>query len=242
MVIEVAYLRMYRPAEEVRLPVTSGGGDVPRLGMAVLTTESQEADAWEAEWNGQLWRCPRTPRRRMLESVVAHHRATERFGVGMIAEEVAATARRELARIRAGTSSPAPSMAAPWCPPLRWFVAFSPEDQVEPMLLRVGAETGRERLEEAAAAGRDVGLPSPLVDELTDLAEWVRSAEGGMLELDYVGVGRRLDPVTAALDDTVSEVCSAVQCLANGEVAEAVSFYTRAMTRWAPLQAIAYSS
>lgn len=240
--IEVAYLRMYRPAEEVRLPVTTGGGDVPRLGAAVLTTESQDVDAWEAEWEGRMWRCPRTPRRRMLESVVAHHRATERFGVGMIAEEVAATARRELARIRVGTPSPAPSMAAPWYPPLRWFVAFSPEDLVGPMLLRVAAATGRKRLEDAVETGRRVGLPSPLVDELADLAEWVRATRGGMLELDYARAGRSLDPVSAALDDTVSEVRSAVDCLERGEVAEAVSFYSLAMARWAPLAAAAYSS
>ena len=241
-VIDVAYLRVYRPADQVRLPVTAYGRDLPRLGAGVLTTESQVADAWEAEWDGKLWRCPRTPRRRMLESVVAHYRATERFGVGMIASAVADSAQRELTRIRAGVTTPAPSMTAAWCPPLRWFIAFDPADAVEPMVLRTGLHLAIERIDQAADISREMGLPTVLVDELDDLSAWLTAFGDGMVELDYRDVGRLLDPIDRAMDDTVAEVNEAVAALAEGDVEAATTFYGKALGRWAGVHAIAYGS
>ena len=241
-VIDVAYLRVYRPAEEVRLPVATGGRDLPRLGAGVLTTESQLADAWEAEWGGRTWRCPRTPRRRMLESVVAHFRATERFGAGMITRSIADSAQRELTRIRAGVTTPAPSLTAAWCPPLRWFIAFDPDDVVEPMVLRTSLELGISRLGEAAETSREMGLPSVLVEELEDLSAWMSAFGTGMLELDYRDVGRLLDPVEQAMDDTVVEVNEAVAALADGDVEAATTCYGKALGRWAGAHAIGYGS
>lgn len=240
--IDVAYLRVYRPADEVHLPAAGSGRDVPRLGAAVLTTESQAADAWEVEWGGVRWRCPRTPRRRMLESVVAHHRATERFGAGMIARGVADSAQRELSRIRSGVTTPAPSMTAAWCPPLRWFIAFDPDDVVEPMVLRTSLADAVERMDVAVETSREMGLPAVLVDELEELSGWLSAFGEGMVELDYRDVGGLLDPVDQAMDETVTEVNEAVAALADGDVESATSFYSRALGRWASAHAIGYGS
>lgn len=239
--IDVAYLRVYRPAREVRLPVSLGTGDVPRLGAATLTTESQVADAWEVEWNGRIWRCPRAPRRRMLESVVAYHQATTRFGVGIVDGGVAASARRELTHIRAGVAEPASVMVSAWHPPLRWFIAFDPDDQVEPMLLRTGLEDAVRRVDGTTEAMRRQGLPSMWIDDLASLGSWLEAFPGdGMAELDYRQVGWRLG--STMLDETVTDVSASVVALAAGDLEEATRQYTTALGRWAEAQALGYSS
>ena len=241
--IDVAYLRVYRPAEEVRLPVADQWGDVPRLGQGVLTTESQTADAWEVDWDGRLWRCARTPRRRMLESLVAHQKATERYGVGMIDRSVADAARRELSRIRTGVARPAPVMASAWHPPLRWFIAFDPEDLVEPMVLRTRVAEALRRLEDSVDVMRQIGLPSMWIDEVSFLSEWLDAFDiDSMLELDYRQVARFLGPLDRPWDDTPADVAAAVAALAEGDISTATSRYTKAMARWHPAQSIGYSS
>lgn len=178
----------------------------------------------------------------MLESVVAHFRATERFGAGMIARGIADSAQRELTRIRAGMTTPAPSLTAAWCPPLRWFIPFDPDDMAEPMVLRTELEVGIERIGEASSTSRQMGLPTVLVDELDDLSSWMSAFGTGMLELDYRDVGRLLDPVDQAMDETVVEVNEAVAALADGDVEAATSCYGKALGRWAGAHAIGYGS
>lgn len=239
--IDVAYLRVYRPAKEVLLPVSLGAGDVPRLGAATLTTESQVADAWEVEWNGRLWRCPRAPRRRLLESVVAYHQATTRFGVGIVDGAVAASARRELSHIRAGVGEPAAVMVSAWHPPLRWFIAFDPDDQVEPMLLRAGLQDAIRRVDGTAEAMRSQGLPSTWIDDMVSMGSWLESfPSDGMAELDYRQVGWRMG--VTMIDDTAADVTASVSALAAGDLEEATRLYTTALARWAEAQAIGYSS
>lgn len=239
--IDVAFLRVYRPADEVRLPVALGSGDRPRLGAATLTTESQMADAWEVEWSGRMWRCPRTPRRRMLESLVAFHQATTRFGVGIIDSGIAESARRELSHIRSGIAEPASVMVSAWHPPLRWFIAFSPDDEVDPMVLRTGLSTAVERVEATVQAMRHQGLPSMWVEDQASLGTWLQAfPERSMLEMDYRQVGWRLGPTM--IDDTATDVAAAVDALTSGELDEATRLYTTALFRWADAQAVAYSS
>lgn len=239
--IDVAYLRVYRPAEQVRLPVTVGAGDVPRLGAATLTTESQVADAWEVEWAGRKWRCPRVPRRRMLESLVAFHQATNRFGVGMVDSAVAEAARRELTHIRTGISEPASVLVSAWHPPLRWFMGFVPEDTEEQMLLRTTLDRARTRISAAITAMRREDVPSMWIDDLAGLETWLEAfGPEGMLELDYRQVGWRLGPTL--IDDTTFDVASAVDALVAGDLEDATRMYGAALFRWAEAQAVAYSS
>lgn len=241
--IDVAYLRVYRPAEEVSLPVADRWGDVPRLGAAVLTTESQTADAWEVDWEGRRWRCPRTPRRRMLESVVAHQQATERYGVGMIDRTVADDARRELSRIRTGVPRPAPVMASAWHPPLRWFIAFHPDEVVEPMVLRTTVGAALKRLHRTVAAMRRLGLPSMWVDDVVDLLDWLDAFDDdSMMELDYRQVIRHLDPLDRPGDDTAADVAASVAALVEDDLSTATTRYTLALARWAGAHSISYSS
>lgn len=241
--IDVAYLRVYRPAENVRLPVSVGAGDVPRLGDAVLTTESQTADAWEVNWRGRAWRCPRTPRRRMLESLVAHHQTTERFGLAMIDGGIAEAARRELRRIKTGAPGPAPVMASAWHPPLRWFTLFVPDDLVEPMVLRADLVTAAARVDAAVEVMRTVGMPAMWVDEIAGLSDWLGdSPTEGMVELDYRAVGAHLDPLDRVLDETINDVTAALESLEDEDIERATFHYTTALTRWADAQAISFSS
>lgn len=239
--IDVAFLRVYRPAQRVRLPVSTGSGDLPRLGAATLTTESQVADAWEVEWRDAVWRCPRVPRRRMLESLVAFHQATNRLGVGIIDSTVAESARRELAHIRSGVSEPASVMVSAWHPPLRWFIVFTYDDQVEPMLLRTGLAEAEGRAKATVEAMRAIGLPSMWVDDIESLASWLGGFDGeGMVELDYRQVAWRSDELAA--DETVVDIQRSVAALLDGDVDGAVEAFGAAMYRWAAAQAVAYSS
>jgi len=239
--IDVAYLRVYRPASQVRLPVTQGAGDVPRLNGATLTTESQRADAWEVEWEGQKWRCPRVPRRRMLESVVAHYQATHRFGRGIVDVRVAESARKELLRIRTGVGEPASVMVSAWHPPLRWFMPFIPDDTIEAMVLRKDLGKAVERVADAVSNMRRMELPSMWIDDLVSFHSWLESFQGAaMLELDYRQVGWRLGPTL--IDDTTFDVASAVDALAASDLDMAGHCYTAAMFRWAEAHAVAYSS
>lgn len=239
--IDVAYLRVYRPAEQIRLPVAVGPGDVPRLSGATLTTESQRADAWEAEWEDRRWRCPRVPRRRMLESLVAYHQATNRFGGSIIDVGVAESARRELARIRAGVAEPASVMVSAWHPPLRWFIPFVPEDTVEEMVLRKSLAGAAGRVGRAVGSMRDLDLPTMWIDDLASFQSWLEAFTGeAMLELDYRQVGWRLGPTL--IDDTTFDVASAVDALEQSDLDFAGRCYSAAMFRWSEAQAVAYSS
>lgn len=239
--IDIAFLRVYRPAEEVRLPVSAGSRSVPRLSAVTLTTESQLADAWEVGWEGRQWRCPRVPRRRMLESLVAYHHATNRFGMSIVDVGIAESARRELIRIRAGVSEPATVMVSAWHPPLRWFIAYVPDDTVEPMVLRKNLGSAAERVTGAVARMRQLELPAPWIDDLASFSEWLEAFEGeAMLELDYRQVGWRLGPTL--LDDTTFDVASAVDALHEGDLETAGHCYSAAMFRWAEAHAVAYSS
>lgn len=241
--IDVAYLRVYRPAEEVRLPVAVSARGRPVLGEAVITSEPQTADAWEVEWEGRLWRCPRTPRRRMLESLVAYQQATERYGVGMIDRTVAEAARRELLRIRTGVARPAPVLASAWHPPLRWFLAFSATDLRAPSILRASLGVARQRLEGRIETMRRQGLPGVLIEEVSELAEWLGSFDDdGMLELDYSEVVEHLDPEDRVWDETAAEVEASARLLEEGDMEAAISQYMLALARWAPVQAIGFSS
>lgn len=239
--IDVAFLRVYRPADEVRLPVSIGSRSVPRLSSVTLTTESQQADAWEVEWEGRRWRCPRVPRRRMLESLVAYHHATNRFGMSIIDVGIAESARRELTRIRAGVSEPATVMVSAWHPPLRWFIPYLPDDTVEPRLLRKRLGAAVERLSSTVARMRELELPDPWIDDLASLLEWLEAFDGeAILELDYRQVGWRLGP--SLLDDTAFDVASAVDALHEGDLETAGHCYSAAMFRWAEAHAVAFSS
>ncbi|HLT95699.1 MAG TPA: hypothetical protein VK070_02820 [Acidimicrobiia bacterium] len=239
--IDVAYLRVYRPADQVRLPVTSSALDVPRLSPAALTTESQTADAWEVEWDGALWRCPRAPRRRMLESLVAYHQATSRFGASIVDGGVAESARRELTRIRIGVGEPAAVMVSAWHPPLRWFIPFVPEDTVEPMVLRKDLGQALARLDEVITTMRRLDLPEAWIDDLATLENWLDSFSGrAMVELDYRQVGWRLG--STMIDDTTFDVASSVDALIDGDLETAGHCYSAALFRWADAQAVAYSS
>lgn len=239
--IDVSYLRVYRPAEKVRLPVGVGVGGVPRLGAATITTESQAADAWEVVWKGRIWRCPRAPRRRMLESLVAYHQATNRFGVGIIDGSIAEAARRELRHIRAGVAEPASVMVSAWHPPLRWFIAFRPAQLVEPMLLRSDLNDAVGRVSGTIADMRRQGLPGAWVEDLSGLGTWLEAFGGeGMVELDYRQVGWRLGP--DMIDDTVADIDASLAALAEGDLETATHCYSAALWRWAEAQAVAYSS
>lgn len=239
--IDVAYLRVYRPAGEVRLPVTSSAQDVPRLNAAALTTESQQANAWEVDWNGRTWRCPRAPRRRMLESLVAYHQVTSRFGASIVDVGVAESARRELTRIRIGVGEPAGVMVSAWHPPLRWFVPFVPDDTEEPMLLRKELGEALARVDQAVTSMRKLGLPDAWIGDIASLEDWLDAFNSeAMLELDYRQVGWRLG--TTLMDDTTFDVASSVDALSEGDLEMAGHCYSAAHFRWAEAQALAYSS
>lgn len=239
--IDVAYLRVYRPAEAVHLPLVRPAGVRPRLGVATLVTESATADAWEIDWKGRRWRCPRTPRRRMLETVVAFDRATSRFGASLVAPDVVDSARRELRRIRAGEPEPAGVLVSAWHPPLRWFIGFVPNDRSEDMVLRSDLDAVVGRVSACVDAMRRLGLPAALSEEIAGLADWMTGFRGeAAIELDYRQVGRRVGVSEA--DATVELMHEAVTALVASDIEGATRNYAAALAIWAPAQLLAVSS
>ena len=214
--------------------------------------ESLREDAFRAEWDGRGWVCPRYPRLRMLEGLLAFRNsysgmvasalAPERVVVRAAAELEALYTRDPEARSHILTSS--------WHVPLRWFVAFSPDerDLIEAngsnsIRYRTGLPTARARLEDAIATLDDVGFEDTIVDQVRDVESWLGGfPNDAMVELDYATVAGLFSDGDLAFDESAADINASLDALREGDLSTAGTHYATAATRWSHAQSMTYAN
>ncbi|MFQ5555659.1 MAG: hypothetical protein ACE5GC_09875 [Acidimicrobiia bacterium] len=248
--IRTAYLRVYLPkgAGDSSLP---GAIDHPphivRTADRFLWQESTANDALTTVWRGRAYACPRFPRLRMLEGVIAFNRAYP--VAGLLPERTVRTAADELARIRsASPRARSHILSSPWHVPLRWFSAFDPEtrelyDAPFGLSIRYRGDVGdaTERVTRAVSILEQAGFDDSVVAQVRDLERWLRDfSRNGMLELDYGTVAELFSQGDLVLDESAVEVHDSLGALAASDFERASMKYGAVATRWAPAQALTY--
>ncbi len=246
LVIKTAFMRVYTPDA---LP---GDDPVPGFVRAyALLSESDGEPDWEVEWNGRRLLCPRHLRLRVLESTVAFANAFRGLGAGLIPEEAAQAADRELRRYHEDhPSHRSHVLTAAWHVPVRWFTAFVADDRevyevqgLPRLRYRVDLNTARERVDRALDVLRELQVFQGPAEELGQLAEWLAGfPDDSMLELDYAGVSDLFDPQDLVFDESVDLVQQSVSALAEGDMLTAGENYGRVVSRWASAFSVTFSN
>lgn len=258
MLVKTSFLRVYIPEDLATLSVASlpeartragHGLKVDRFG---LTEEPMADDVLTAEYGGQLYRCPRHPRLRLLEGVLAFHNAYADIGANvLVPESVARRAAEELASLHDHEPEQRSHiLSSTWHVPLRWFVAFAPEerelmDSADGPTVRYRTLRGEAsaRLRTALGVLAEVGMEDGVVADLREYDEWLEGfPASSLVELDYGSVAQMFRPADLILDDSASELWESIEHLANDNYEEAGEMYARTATRWAPAMAVTYSN
>ena len=250
--IKTAYLRVYLPenAPAVRgLPVATRVMRAPTENTFGLTTELPGEDAFVAEWRGRVYRCPRTPRVRMLEGLLALRAASSQLGaVSLVTDPQAREAKHELAEIQALGRGTAHILTSAWHVPLRWFALFTPDsrDLIDhPLRIRYREILGEglARLDRAISILDDAEIPEAIVDEVRGLRVWVAEfPSDAMIELDYGSVASSFDATDLVLDDSAGDLWAALEGLATDDWETAGERYGDLVSRWAIPMAVSYSN
>lgn len=154
--------------------------------------------------------------------------------------------RRDLERLARSGRQPH-TLDAPWALPLHWFVAFDPDDRH-----LVDAPEGRgQRVVHLTSAdqaierlNRAIGIVEATLEDgedvlaaLADVAAWLDGFdERSIIELDYGGITRLLDPSDLASDRTCEDIWKALDSLGQGDLLGAAAYYGVARSRWSPLR------
>ncbi len=243
---KTAYLRVYSPE-------ASGNGDpVPGFVRVYgLLSETVGEGDWVADWNGTRMVCPRHLRLRVLESTVAFANAFRGLGSGLIPEAAARAADHELRQYHdRHPTHRSHALTSAWHVPVRWFIAFQPEDRdvyevdgMPRMRLRVDLPVAIKRIEHALGVLRRMEVFQGPAEELAQLLDWVGDFQpDSMLELDYGDVSELFDPHDLVFDDSVELVRRSVDALADGDMMAAGENYGRVVTRWAPAFSVTFSN
>jgi hypothetical protein len=253
-VTPTAYLRVYVP-----------GGDrlvaehVPATGPRVLVRgdygvwfESLRDDAFVAEHRGRRFVCPRHPRLRMLEGLIAFRNAYPApVGGFLVPEALARRAAAELDRIH--TQQPGARshiLTSPFHVPPRWFAAFdSKERELVPgtaglgVRYRTGRRTALRRLERAVRILEGAGFDEAAVVQVHDLIEWLRPfPDDALVELDYGGAASLFSEGELATDETAAELAASLAALQRGDFEEAGEQYSRVAARWSHAQSLTFAN
>lgn len=253
-----AYLRVYVPAERfegVLEHVSEGSaskGPILTDGEFGVSLESARDDAFFISFDGRSLVCPRYPRLRMLEGLLAFHNAYAGPTASvLIPEETAERAADELSRI----NSRFPAMrshilTSPFYVPLRWFAAFDPDDRFlaeegDALVVkyRTAISEASDRIRKAIGVLEEAGFDDLVVEQVRDLLEWLQTfPRESVLELDYAGVSALFPRGELILDDSASDVAASLEALAEGDFEEAGERYAAAAGRWAHAQALVYAN
>lgn len=246
-----AFLRSYLPQESLpRYEKHSG----PVTGFLrgdehFLWNEPVTDDAYSVTRGDETFVCPRHPRLRMLEGVLAFNNAFP--DTGLIPQQQLVDASLELKELR----NQSPSMrsyilTSPWHVPLRWFAAFLHEEremyeQNGSMSLRYRASLGdaQERVERAAQIVDGAGFDPSVGGRISALASWLQGFPAtGMVELDYASVGQLFSAADLALDESAADTAASLLALEQGNYDEAGSFYGNVARRWSRFQSLAFAN
>lgn len=241
-----AFLRVYSPEG-------SGSSDpVPGFVRRYGILSEEEGDShWTVEWNGRRLVCPRNLRLRVLESTVAFANAFRGLGAGLIPEDAARAADRELkAYHRNHPEHRSHILTSAWHVPVRWFGAFDPSEKevyegpAGPSLrFRTDITRARSRIERARDVLTELGVFAGPAEELAQLLGWLgQFPDESMVELDYAGVSELFDPQDLVLDDSCEQVNQSIDALESGDMMRAGECYGRVVTRWAPAFSVTFSN
>ena len=252
-VINAAYLRVYLPVERIGVPYPRHRPSFGRSAIAatehLVWGESTTEDAFRAEFEGRDYLCPRSPRLRMLEGVMAFSHAYPTSG--LLPERAVRHAAAELEALR--SEMPAARshiLTSPWHVPLRWFIPFRPEDRTVYQLdgtttarFRTLLGRGRPKVHRAAEVLEDAGFDDSVIEQVRDLARWLEEfTSEAVLELDYASVARLFDEADVILDDSAEEVAASLAALAEGDFDGAGRAYASVASRWAHAQALTFAN
>jgi hypothetical protein len=250
-----AYLRVYVPADHVSgasrraQPVRQWPPRVLTRGAYGVWHESPRDDAFVLERDGRRFVCPRTPRLRMLEGLIAFRSAYLGATASvLVPEEMADEAARELDHIHERhPGSRSHILTAPFYVPLRWFAGFVPEErevlQTDAGLTiryRTVLDDAVQRLERAAGIVEAVGFDDAIVEQVRDVAAWLDPFRGdSVVELDYGGTAALFSDDELVLDETAADIGASLAALERGDLDEAGVHYAAAAMRWARGQVLA---
>ncbi|OFW65482.1 MAG: hypothetical protein A2Z12_09375 [Actinobacteria bacterium RBG_16_68_21] len=254
----VAYLRVYLP--ESRIPETlvhlvdaeSTHGRIMRRGEFGLSVESPRDDAFVLEHAGRRYVCPRFPRLRMLEGLMAFRNAYQGPTASLLIPQATADrAARELDRIQhrfPGARSHI--LTSPFFVPLRWFSLFDPSermlvDEKESLTIRYRTpmRDALRRVRRSVSVLEEAGFDESVVEQVVDLQEWLEPFPiDAVVELDYGGVAALFTRAELAIDESAADIASSLDALEEGDYEEAGEHYGVAAARWAHAQSLTYAS
>jgi hypothetical protein len=254
-VTPVAYLRVYVPQESEpvveHVPAVGPGRVLIRAAYGVWF-ESLRDDAFVIEQRGRRLVCPRSPRLRMLEGVLAfRHAYPPAVGESLVPETLAGQAAAELALLQARRpDARSHILTSPFQVPLRWFAAFAGKERelvpgpgVPGIRYRTSRRSALRRLERAVRVLESVGFDEDTVGPVRDLADWLRPFPAeAMVELDYGGVAVLFDEDELSEDESAADVAAALAALQRGEPEEAGEYYTVVAGRWARAHALSLAN
>jgi hypothetical protein len=249
--IQSAYLRSYLPVDSPPGYKEHVGDDAALLrgNEHFLWSEPIADDAFSVAWHDTTYVCPRYPRLRMLEGVLAFNNAFP--DAALIPQGELVTASEELSRLR--DQSPAVRshiLTSPWHVPIRWFIGFLHEERE--LYERPGGLSIRYRTLQAEATERvaravqtvdGAGFDSTVVSQLHGLESWLRGfPDDALLELDYAGVADLFSEGDLVLDESAADAAASLLALELGNYDEAGSFYGAMARRWGRVQSLAFSN
>lgn len=214
-----------------------------------LWTEPMGDDAFSVVWQDARYLCPRYPRLRMLEGMLAFNNTFP--DAGIIPQDELVTANDELSRLR--DQSPAVRshiLTSAWHVPIRWFAAFLHEEkeiyeteQGLSVRYRTSMDAALQRVERAVQIVEGAGFDPGVVGQIEGLESWLkRFSADSMLELDYARVAQLFTEGDLVLDESVADTAASLLALEQGKYEEAGSFYTTIARRWGRVQSLAFAN
>jgi len=254
-VIASAYLRVYLPADELS-PFTEHVpnpiGPVLQSSDIGLWDEPLTEDAFAIEWQNRPFVCPRYPRLRMLEGLLAFHNAYPgTIGSTLVPEQIVRRAALELESLYAeNPSARSFILTSPWHVPLRWFVAFDSEQRElvqvadsASIRYRNNQRDATRRLHRARRVLAEAGFDDLVLEPVTSLGEWLADfPPDAMIELDYGSVAGLFDDADLVLDESATHINASLDALELDDLEQAGELYALAAGRWAAMQARLYAN
>jgi hypothetical protein len=249
-----AYLRVYvaddgRPLVE---HIPRPAGRVLGRGAYGVSFESPREDVFLAVVGGRAFVCPRYPRLRMLEGLLAFRNAyPPAVSAALVPESLARRAAAELDRIRSRhPEARSHILTSSFHVPPRWFAAFNPKEREllpGPGGLTVRYRTGRgaavRRLGRALRILERAGFDEDTLSQVRDLIDWLREfPSDALVELDYGGAARLFAEGELATDESAEDVRAALAALERGDFDAAGEHYGRVASRWAHAQSLTFAS
>ena len=255
---KTAFLRVYVPVSDSDGPVLehiadrSGGTRVLRQGEFGVFSESSRDDAFILDEDGHRYVCPRNPRLRMLEGLMAFRSAYLDSSVAaLVPEAVVDRAAAELDRLHdrfPGVRSHI--LTSPFAVPLRWFALFAQDERVIAeedgrmvVRYRTALASGLQRVRRSVQVLADAGFDDAIVEQVGEVVRWLEEfPRDGLIELDYGGVVDLFHETDLVLDESAAEIAASIDALARGDFEEAGEHYASAASRWAHAHALAYAN